>query len=47
MILQYSVNTNVPQMRLACETRKVTVEAILKQLEYVTKGHIATYIVLF
>ena len=26
---------------LVCETRKATVDTILKQLEYVTKGHIA------
>ena len=30
-------------MSLVHETRKGTVESILKQLEYVTKGHIAMY----
>ena len=40
MIQYYSVN--IPQIGLVCDTRKVTVETILKQLECVTKGHIAT-----
>ena len=35
------LNKNTPQMSLVCETRKATVETILKKLEYVTKGHIA------
>ena len=29
------------------ETRKATVETILKQLEYITKGNIATQTILF
>ena len=34
-------------MSLVHETRKATVETISKQLEYVTKGHIAMQTVLF
>ena len=34
-------------MSLVRKTKKVTVETIPKQLEYVTKGHIATYTILF
>ena len=37
----------VPQINLVCKTRKVTVETISKLLEYNTKGHIATYTILF
>ena len=33
-------------MSLVHETRKVTVESISKQLEYITKGHIATQTIL-
>ena len=33
-------------MSLVCETRKATVETILKQLEYVTKGHLARLTIL-
>ena len=40
MIQYYSVKINVPQMSLVRESTRV--ETILKQLEYVTKGHIAT-----
>ena len=32
------LNANIPQMSLVLKTRKATVETILKQLEYVTKG---------
>ena len=32
---------------LVHETRKATVETILKQLKYVTKGHIVTQTILF
>ena len=45
MIQYYSVKINVRQMSLICES--TTVETILKQLEYVTKGHIATQTILF
>ena len=41
----YSVKINVPQMRLVRES--TTVETILKQLEYITKGHIAMQTILF
>ena len=34
-------------MSLVCKTRKATVETISKQLEYITKGHIAMYTMLF
>ena len=34
-------------MSLVHECRKATVETISKQLEYVTKGHIAMYTILF
>ena len=34
-------------MSLVRKTRKATVETILKQLEYTTKGHIATQTILF
>ena len=44
MIQYYSINTNIP---LVCKTRKATVEIILKQLEYITKDHIAMYTILF
>ena len=40
------LNRNIPQMNLVCKTRKPTVATILKQLEYVTKGHIATQTIL-
>ena len=43
-MIQYSIrvlNTSRPQMSLLHESRKATVEAILKQLKYITKGHIA------
>ena len=36
------LNINIPQKSLVCKTRKATAETVLKQLEYVTKGHIAT-----
>ena len=39
MIEYYSVKINVPQMSLVLKS--TTVETISKQLEYVTKGHIA------
>ena len=38
---------NLPQRSPVRETRKVTVEAFLKQLEYATKGHIVMYTSLF
>ena len=44
MICITVMNTNIP---LVCKIRKATVEIISKQLEYVTKGHIAMYIILF
>ena len=34
-------------MNLVLTNRKSTVEAILKQLEYITKGHVATQTMLF
>ena len=34
-------------MSLVRETRKATVETILRQLEYITKGHIAMQTILF
>ena len=34
-------------MNLVPKARIVTVETISKQLEYVTKGHIATHAILF
>ena len=45
-MIQYSItvlNINRPQMSVFHESRKATVEAILKQLKYVTKGHIAMH----
>ena len=36
------LNRNTPQISPICETRKVTVETISKQLEYITKSYIAT-----
>ena len=49
MIQCYSVKINIPQRSLVCKSRKVIVETISKQLEYVTKGHIAmqTILILF
>ena len=41
------LNTNLPKINLVHKTRKATVETILKQVEYVTKGHKATYTTLF
>ena len=41
------LNTNIPQTSLVRETRKTAEETISKQLEYVTKGHIAAKTVLF
>ena len=38
------LNTNIPQISLVYKTRKV--ETISKQLEYVTKGHIAMQAIL-
>ena len=38
---------NIPQKSLVCKGRKATVETILKQLEYITKGHIAMQTTLF
>ena len=38
------LNTNILQV---WETKKATVEVISKQLEYVTKGYIAMYTILF
>ena len=40
MIQYYSVKINVPQVSLVRES--TTVETISKQLEYITKGYIAT-----
>ena len=34
------LNTNIPQLSPVRETRKASVETILKQLEYVAKGRI-------
>ena len=47
MIQYYSVKTNLLQMSLVRKTRKATVETILKQLEYIIKGHIAVQTILF
>ena len=47
MIKYYSVKINVPQMSLVCELESTTVETISKQLEYMTKGHIAMQAILF
>ena len=41
------VNTNISKISLVRKSRKAIVETISKQLEYVTKGHIATQIILF
>ena len=47
MIQYYTIlNINVPQMNLVLTSRNSTVEAISKQLEYVTKGHVATQTIL-
>ena len=35
------------KINLVCETRKAKVETILKQLEYITKGHITMQTILF
>ena len=48
-MIQYKtvLNINVPQiMNLFLPSRHSTVETILKQLEYVTKGHVATQTIL-
>ena len=37
----------MPQMNPVHKTRKATLETISKQLEYVTKGHIAMQTILF
>ena len=45
-VMIYSItvlNRNLPQISPVHKSRKVTVEIILKQLEYITKGHIAMY----
>ena len=41
------LNINVPQMNLFLPIRNSTVETISKQLEYVTKGHVATQTICF
>ena len=41
------LNINVPQMNLFLPIRNSTVETISKQLEYVTKGHVATQTIWF
>ena len=48
-MIQYKtvLNINVPQMNLFLPSRNSTVETISKQLEYVTKGHVATQTILF
>ena len=40
------LNINVPQMNLIVASRNSTVETISKQLEYVTKGHVAMQTIL-
>ena len=35
---------NIPKISLVCKTGKATVETISKQLEYITKGHMAVQI---
>ena len=47
-IKQYKtvLNINIPQMNLFLPSRNSTVETISKQLEYVTKGHVATQTIL-
>ena len=47
-MIQYKtvLNINVPQMNLFLPSRNSTVETISKQLEYVTKGHVATQTIL-
>ena len=47
MILYYNVKHKIPQKSPVCESRKATVETISKQLECITKGHIATQTILF
>ena len=42
MIQYYSVIINTPQKSPVCKTRKAIAETILKQLEQITKGHIAS-----
>ena len=36
----------MPQMNLVFASRKSTIETISKQLEYITKGHVATQTIL-
>ena len=40
------LNINVHQMNLIVASRNLTVETISKQLEYVTKGHVAMQTIL-
>ena len=47
-MIQYKtvLNINVSQMNPFLSSGNSTVETISKQLEYVTKGHVATQIIL-
>ena len=47
-MIQYKtvLNINVPQMNLFLPSRNSTVDTISKQLEYVTKGHLAMQTIL-
>ena len=40
MIQYYSITRKIPEISPVRESRKVRVETILKQLEYVTKGNV-------
>ena len=47
-MIQYKtvLNINVPQMNLFLLSRNSTVKTISKQLEYITKGYVATKAIL-
>ena len=47
MIQYYNVKQKYTSNKPGSKTRKVTVETISKHLEYITKGHTATYTILF
>ena len=46
-MIQYYIPQISSQVSLVHETIKVTVETTLKQLEYITKGHITMHTILF
>ena len=47
-MIQYKtvLNINISQMNLFLPSKNSTIETISKQLEYVTKGHVATQTIL-